>query len=112
MPDDEIDRLLSEAEARLSGNDSAGALTAVPPAEGPATVAAPAAPAAPDAGGQTKPEKLSVRVPQPVQKKKVRALFLVSPPSILPVDDERISQLNDAGNIPLWDSSWHQNDFF
>jgi len=76
LPDDEIDRLLSEAEARLSGNGSADALIAVspaqPPAEAPASVAAPTAPTA---GGQTavpetKSEKLSVRVPQLAEKKK------------------------------------------
>ncbi len=100
LPDDEIDRLLSEAEARLSSNGSADALIAVspaqpqPPAKTPAIVAAPTAPTA---GGQTavpetKSEKLSVRVPQLVQKKKVRALLLFSPLPFPLVDDESKSQ--------------------
>lgn len=77
LPDDEIDRLLAEAEARLSGNGNASsdAVAAVPPAKALAPVGAPVASLA---GEQTvvpekKPAKLSVRVPQPVQKKKVRA---------------------------------------
>ncbi|KAL2270451.1 hypothetical protein VTJ83DRAFT_2635 [Remersonia thermophila] len=79
LPDDEIDRLLSEAEARLASNGSAeaGAVVAVP-AAAPKTAAVPAAPDAPGAGEQTaasesqteKPEKLSVRVPQLPQKQK------------------------------------------
>ena len=96
LPDDEIDRLLSEAEARLSGNGNADALMAVSPAQPPASVAAPTAPTA---GGQTavpetKSEKLSVRVPQLVQKKKVRALLLFhfSSPQTPLVDDESKSQ--------------------
>ena len=120
LPDDEIDRLLSEAEARLSGNGSADALIAVspaqPPAEAPASVAAPTAPTA---GGQTavpetKSEKLSVRVPQLAEKKKVRALLLFhfsspqAPLSMMKVNPNS----NDAGKIPLWDSNWHHNDFF
>lgn len=115
LPDDEIDRLLLEAEARLSGNGNADALIAVSPAQPPASVAAPTAPTA---GGQTavpetKSEKLSVRVPQLVQKKKVRALLLFhlspSPPlSMMKVNPNS----NDAGKIPLWDSNWHHNDFF
>ncbi|KAK3901921.1 hypothetical protein C8A05DRAFT_44535 [Staphylotrichum tortipilum] len=82
LSDDEIDRLLSEAEARLSGNDagavavanagSADALTATPPAK---ALASAATPVASTAGEQTavpaqKPGKLTVRVPQPTQKKK------------------------------------------
>ena len=96
LPDDEIDRLLLEAEARLSGNGNADALIAVSPAQPPAKApASVAAPTAPTAGGQTavpetKSEKLSVRVPQLVQKKKVRALLLLHLPS--PVDDESKSQ--------------------
>lgn len=115
LPDDEIDRLLLEAEARLSGNGNADALIVVSPAQPPASVAAPTAPTA---GGQTavpetKSEKLSVRVPQLVQKKKVRALLLFhlspSPPlSMMKVNPNS----NDAGKIPLWDSNWHHNDFF
>ncbi|KAH6849714.1 Fcf2 pre-rRNA processing-domain-containing protein [Chaetomium sp. MPI-CAGE-AT-0009] len=76
LPDDEIDRLLSEAEARLSGNGSldtvAVSSTAAAAAKTPATVVAPPAPTA---GEQTsvpekKSEKLTVRVPQLSQKKK------------------------------------------
>lgn len=78
MPDDEIDRLLSEAEARLSGNGSLGAVAvasedaAAAAAKTPTTVVAPPAPTA---GEQTsvpekKSEKLTVRVPQLPQKNK------------------------------------------
>lgn len=111
LPDDEIDRLLAEAEARLSGNASSEALAAVPPAKAPAPVTAPVAPIA---GEQTdvpekKSAKLSVRVPQLAQKKKVRAHqpLLSLHLSMMKVNPK----LNDAGNIPLWDSSWHHNDF-
>lgn len=107
LPFDKIDRLLSEAEARLSGNDagavavggasSADALTAVPPAK---ALASAAAPVASTAGEQTavaaqKPGKLTVRVPQPTQKKKVRALLSLPPSSLCtctPVCDEIKSQ--------------------
>lgn len=77
LPDAEIDRLLLEAEARLSGNGSSDAVAVVPAAKASAIVAAPVAPAA---GEQTavsekkKSEKLTVRVPQLGQKQKVRAL--------------------------------------
>lgn len=80
LPDDEIDRLLSEAEARLAGNGSNGnadaAVAAVAPASASKAPASVAAPAAPSAGEQTavpekQSEKLSVRVPQLAQKKKV-----------------------------------------
>jgi len=81
LPDEEINRLLAEAEARLAGNADADA-RAVAPAKSaalkPLTVAAPAAP---KAGEQTVPqekkaEELSVRVPQLSQKKKVRGFLL------------------------------------
>ncbi|KAK4238589.1 hypothetical protein C8A03DRAFT_43706 [Achaetomium macrosporum] len=74
LPDDEIDRLLSEAEARLSANGSSDA--AVTAVKAPAPVAAPVtAPVAATAGEQTalagkKSEKLSLRVPQLAQTKK------------------------------------------
>jgi tryptophanyl-tRNA synthetase len=76
LPDDEIDRLLSEAEARLSGNGSVDAVAvagdAAAAAKTPTTVVAPPAPTA---GEQTsvpekKSEKLTVRVPQLPQKNK------------------------------------------
>ncbi|KAH6636084.1 Fcf2 pre-rRNA processing-domain-containing protein [Chaetomium tenue] len=76
LPDDEIDRLLSEAEARLSGNGSLDAVAVVgaaaAAAKTPATIVAPPAPTA---GEQTsvpekKSEKLTVRVPQLPQKNK------------------------------------------
>lgn len=82
LPDDEIDRLLSEAEARLSGNCSSDAVVAVTATTTPATVAAPVtAPVAVAAGEHTavadkKSEKLSLRVPQLTQKKK-------GPPDVL-----------------------------
>ncbi len=85
LPDDEIDRLLSEAEARLSGNGhDNGSLDVVTKASPAQAAAGVAAPAAPTAGGQTavpetKSEKLSVRVPQPAQKKQVRAQCSASP---------------------------------
>lgn len=75
LPDDEIDRLLSQAEARLSGNGSVDTAIATPQA---ARTAAPVATSlAPAAGEQAatlekKSEKLSVRVPQLAQKQKVR----------------------------------------
>jgi tryptophanyl-tRNA synthetase len=98
LPDDEIDRLLLEAEARLSGNgslvpaDAADAAVAAPAAKTPTTVAAPRAPTA---GEQTtvlgkKSEKLSVRVPQLEEKKKVCAAFLSTPSHVF--HDESISQ--------------------
>lgn len=89
LPFDEIDRLLSEAEARLSGNDAgavavadasgSNALTTAPPK----ALASAVAPVASTAGEQAavaaqKSGKLTVRVPQPTQKKKVRAA-LASP---------------------------------
>jgi hypothetical protein len=115
LPDDEIDRLLSEAEARLSGgNASSDAVVAVAAAEAPAPIAAPVAPTA---GEQTavpakKSEKLSVRVPQLAQKKKVCAGFLFTPCSHMCSLMKANPNLYDAGNIPSWDSSWHHNDFF
>ncbi|KXX78655.1 rRNA-processing protein fcf2 [Madurella mycetomatis] len=71
LSDADIDRLLAEAESRLAGNGGSGAVAVLP---GKAPVAA-TAPLAPAAGEQTavpenKSEKLSVRVPQPAQKKK------------------------------------------
>ncbi|GAB1320096.1 Tryptophan--tRNA ligase, mitochondrial [Madurella fahalii] len=71
LSDADIDRLLAEAESRLAGNGGPGAVAALP---AKAAVAA-TAPLAPTAGEQTavpekKSEKLSVRVPQPAQKKK------------------------------------------
>ena len=95
MPDDEIDRLLLEAEARLAGNGGlvpAAPAAAAPGAKTPATVAAPLAPTA---GEQTtvlekKSEKLSVRVPQLEQKKKVRTTFLSTPALVF--HDESKSQ--------------------
>ncbi|AEO69004.1 uncharacterized protein THITE_2155551 [Thermothielavioides terrestris NRRL 8126] len=77
LPDDEIDRLLSEAEARLSGsgNGTDDAVAAAPAVKAPATiVAAPVAAAAgePAAEPNKKSEKLSVRVPQLPQKKKTK----------------------------------------
>jgi tryptophanyl-tRNA synthetase len=77
LPDHEIDRLLSEAEARLSSNCSSDAAGAVTATTAPATVAAPVtAPVAVTAGEHAavtdkKSEKLSLRVPQLAQKKKV-----------------------------------------
>jgi hypothetical protein len=95
LPDDEIDRLLSEAEARLSGNGTsdAVAVAAVPTAKSTAIIAAPVAPVA---GEQTtvseqKPEKLSVRVPQLHQKQKVRACSTHSRPHVF--NDEDQSQI-------------------
>jgi hypothetical protein len=78
LPDDEIDRLLLEAEARLSGNGNSDAVTVVPAAK--TTTAIIAAPVAPTAGEQRpvsekKSEKLTVRVPQLAPKQKVRAYF-------------------------------------
>jgi tryptophanyl-tRNA synthetase len=81
LPDDEIDRLLSEAEARLSGNGSVDVVVvavagdAAAAAKTPTTVVAPPVPTA---GEQTsvpekKSEKLTVRVPQLPQKNKVRS---------------------------------------
>ena len=74
LPDDEIDRLLLEAEARLSGNGNSDAVAVVPAAN--TTTAIVAAPVAPTAGEQRpvsekKSEKLTVRVPQLAQKQKV-----------------------------------------
>ncbi|KAH6624231.1 hypothetical protein B0J18DRAFT_490254 [Chaetomium sp. MPI-SDFR-AT-0129] len=74
LPDDEIDRLLSQAETRLSGIGSVDTVAiATAPAAG--TVAPVAASLAPAAGEQAaalekKSEKLSVRVPQLAQKQK------------------------------------------
>ncbi|KAL2132665.1 hypothetical protein VTI74DRAFT_3535 [Chaetomium olivicolor] len=75
LPDDEIDRLLAEAEARLSGSGSSDAVAVAPVAPAakvPATVAAPVAATAGEqtAAPEKKSEKLSVRVPQLAQKKK------------------------------------------
>ncbi|KAK4135489.1 tryptophanyl-tRNA synthetase [Trichocladium antarcticum] len=72
LADDEIDRLLAEAEVRLAGAGSADAVAVVPASTALATVAAAAAA---NAGDQTavsdkKPEKLTVRVPQLAQKQK------------------------------------------
>ncbi|KAJ4304022.1 Deoxynucleotidyltransferase terminal-interacting protein 2 [Collariella sp. IMI 366227] len=80
LPDDEIDRLLAEAEARLSGKESADAeagavavkASSAVAVKAPSTVAAPVAVTA---GEQTavpekKSEKLSVRVPQHNKKDK------------------------------------------
>lgn len=100
LPDDEIDRLLSEAEARLSGNGSLGAVAvasedaAAAAAKTPTTVVAPPAPTA---GEQTsvpekKSEKLTVRVPQLPQKNKVRCKRCrVHHPHVFP--DESKSQI-------------------
>lgn len=123
LPDDEIDRLLAEAEARLSSNGSseAGPVVAVPAK----TAAVVAATDAPTAGEQQtaaseeslKPEKtekteeLSVRVPQLPKKQKV------CPLSVSPYAPYSCSMMKsnpktyDAGKIPSWDSSWHHNDF-
>jgi hypothetical protein len=95
LPDDEIDRLLLEAEARLSGNGNSDAVTVVPAAK--TTTAIIAAPVAPTAGEQRpvsekKSEKLTVRVPQLAQKQKVRAYFSPLPPThVFP--DEDTSQI-------------------
>ncbi|AEO58126.1 hypothetical protein MYCTH_101411 [Thermothelomyces thermophilus ATCC 42464] len=75
LPDEEIDRLLSEAEARLSGNASVDAAAAAPAAPAAKTAASLAVPRPPITGEQTtvpekKSEKLSVRVPQLAEKKK------------------------------------------
>ncbi|KAK4249638.1 hypothetical protein C7999DRAFT_39300 [Corynascus novoguineensis] len=72
LPDEEIDRLLAEAEARLSGNASVGTAAAASVEKTPASIAVPRAPTT---GEQTtvpekKSEKLSVRVPQLTEKKK------------------------------------------
>jgi tryptophanyl-tRNA synthetase len=95
LPDNEIDRLLSEAEARLSGNGQAdAAVTAV------TAVAAPAAKAAGPVARVTAAEeqiaatdkrsdKLSVRVPQLAQKEKVCALFFSSLPVHVFCDDSK-----------------------
>lgn len=96
LPDDEIDRLLSEAETRLAAGGSSDAVTAVPASTAPAAVAEPATAAvAPTAGEQTavpekKSEKLSVRVPQLAQKKKVRSFFFLTPSPVF--SDESKSQ--------------------
>jgi tryptophanyl-tRNA synthetase len=77
LPDDEIDRLLLEAEARLSGNGSSDAVAVVPAAKTTAIVAAPVAPTAGEQRpvSENKSEKLTVRVPQLAPKQKVRAYF-------------------------------------
>jgi hypothetical protein len=116
LPDDEIDRLLSEAEARLSGSGSldtvAVSTSAAAAAKTPATVVAPPAPTA---GEQTsvlekKSEKLTVRVPQLSQKKKVRSKRCrVHHPTCSLMKTN--PKLYDASKIPSWDSSWHHNDY-
>jgi hypothetical protein len=94
LPDDEIDRLLLEAEARLSGNGSSDAVAVVPAAKTTAIVAAPVAPTAGEQRpvSENKSEKLTVRVPQLAQKQKVRAYFSPLPPThVFP--DEDTSQI-------------------
>lgn len=113
LADDEIDRLLAEAEARLAGAGSSDAVAVASASRAPATVAAPVAANAGDqiAAPEKKSEKLSVRVPQLAQKQKVRVFSLPSL-SVHVFHDEDLSQIfNDAGNIPSWVSSWHHNDF-
>lgn len=79
LPDEEIDRLLLEAEVRLSGNGSTATpavVTAVKAVEAAATVAAPVAASTGEQAARSehkKSEKLSVRAPQLVQKNKVCA---------------------------------------
>jgi len=86
LPDDEIDRLLSEAESRLAAKDSstAGVVAPIVPSAKALKAAAsplPVAAGAPTAAvSEEKAEKLSVRVPQPAKKKKVGT----SSPSSLP----------------------------
>lgn len=94
LADDEIDRLLAEAEVRLAGAGSADAVAVVPASTALATVAAPAAA---NAGDQTavsdkKPEKLTVRVPQLAQKQKV-CVFSLSSFSLHMFHDEDLSQI-------------------
>src|SRR4051794_14364924 len=94
LPDDEIDRLLSEAESRLSTKDSsaAGVVAPIVPSAKALKAAASPLPAAAGvpiaAASEEKAEKLSVRVPQSAQKKKVGAS---SPSSVHPFYDEDLS---------------------
>ena len=86
LPDDEIDRILREAESRLSATDNsaAGVVAPIAPSAKALKAAAPPLPAA--AGAPTvalseeKAEKLSVRVPQPAKKKKVSSFSSFPPP--------------------------------
>ena len=76
LPDDEIDRLLSEAESRLSAgvSRSTGVVAPIVPSAKSLKATASQPPAAagdPTAVSKEKVEKLSVRVPQPANKKKV-----------------------------------------
>ena len=96
LPDDEIDRLLSEAEARLSAKDSsaAGVVAPIVPSAKALKAAAlplPAAAGVPTAAvSEEKAEKLSVRVPQAATKRKVGAS---SPSSCHPFCDEDLSHI-------------------
>ncbi|KAK0738582.1 hypothetical protein B0T18DRAFT_441269 [Schizothecium vesticola] len=75
LPDDEIERLLSEAESRLSAKDSSAAGVVAPIVPSAKALKAAASPLSVAAGVPTaavseeKTEKLSVRVPQPAKKK-------------------------------------------
>ncbi|KAK4227610.1 Fcf2 pre-rRNA processing-domain-containing protein [Podospora fimiseda] len=72
LTDADIDRLLSEAEARLSqaGNENHKAVTVVAPATSKANALTVAAPSTVASGEPEKTEKLSARVPQPTKKEK------------------------------------------
>lgn len=74
LPDAEIDKLLAEAEARLAGNGGSeqNAIVTAPAAAEAQTVATPPQPPAGVPTAVSKDEKLSVRVPQLAEKKKVR----------------------------------------
>lgn len=97
LPDDEIDRLLSEAESRLSAKNSSEAGVVAPIVPSAKALKAAASPLPVAAGDPTaavsedKAEKLSVRVPQPPKKKKVGTSypFLTPPPP--PFRDEELS---------------------
>jgi len=75
LTDDDIDRLLAEAESRLAANDGSKAIAVVPAAA--STSKALTAPVvAPSTGGQAvvskdEPKQLSVRMPKPAQAKNV-----------------------------------------
>jgi hypothetical protein len=95
LPDDEIDRLLAEAEGRLAGAGSSDAVAVASVSTAPATVAAPVAANAGDqiAAPEKKSEKLSVRVPQLAQKQKV-SVFSLPSLSAHVFHDEDLSQIS------------------
>jgi len=115
LPDAEIDRLLAEAEARLAGGSDKG--TVVTPStatsKAVAIAASPLPAPAGDPTGVSKPktEKLSVRVPQLAQKKKV-CIPLPSTRRFHVFPDESNSQIPMMrANVPSWVQCRHQNDF-